>query len=105
FGVAAAVALARLARAAAERDRTRGLRRCGSRSLWASGLFMAPVSIVAPALLFACLLGCPVAMASFSKSAPRLSRCLHHHNPSARRPGGPRPRRRPTTQTACSLRQ
>jgi hypothetical protein len=55
--------------------------------LWAAGLFVAPVSTVAPALLFACFLLCLVAMSSFSKSAPHLSRCLHHHKPRARRPG------------------
>ena len=43
----------------------------------------------ASALVFARLLVCLVAIASFSKSAPRLSRCLHHHEPGARaRQGG-----------------
>jgi hypothetical protein len=50
---------------------------------------MTLVSTFAAALVFACLLVCLVAMASFSISAPRLSRCLHRHKPGggARRGG------------------
>ena len=42
---------------------------------------MTLVSTFAVAFVFACLLVCLVAMASISISAPRLSRCLHHHKP------------------------
>ena len=42
---------------------------------------MTLVLAFAAAFVFACLLVCLVAMASFSISAPRLSRCLHHHKP------------------------
>jgi hypothetical protein len=42
-----------------------------------------PVSTFGSGLVFACLLVC-LAMASLSNSAPRLSRCLHHHEPGAR---------------------
>jgi len=48
---------------------------------------MTLASTFAAAFVFACLLVCLVAMASFSISAPRLSRCLHHHKPGAWRPG------------------
>jgi hypothetical protein len=50
----------------------------------APDLLVLSVSTFASAFLFACLLVFPVAMASFSKSAPRLSRCLDHHKPGAR---------------------
>jgi len=39
----------------------------------------------------ACLLVGLVAMASFSISAPRLSRCLHHHKPGDWGQAGRRP--------------
>ena len=42
---------------------------------------MAPGSTFASALVVACLLVWLAAMALLSKSAPRLSRCLHHHKP------------------------
>jgi len=42
---------------------------------------MTLVSTFVAAFVFACLLVCLVAMASFSISATRLSRCLHHHKP------------------------
>jgi hypothetical protein len=67
--------------AAAERDRTRGLRRFGSGLLLPTGWFVTRVSTFASTLVFVGSLGCLVAMASFSISAPRLSRCLHHHEP------------------------
>jgi hypothetical protein len=44
---------------------------------------MTPGSTFVSALAFACLLVCLVAMAVFSTSAPRRSRCLHHHKPGA----------------------
>jgi len=75
-------------RAAAERDRTRGLRRSGLRSPLPTGLLMTPISTLTSVLAFACLLVCLMAMASFSISAPRLSRCLHHHKPGDWGPGG-----------------
>ena len=49
---------------------------------------MTLVLAFAAAFVFAGLLVCLVAMASFSISAPRLSRCLHHHKPGGLRPGG-----------------
>ena len=48
----------------------------------------------ASALVFACLLVCLVAMASFSVSAPRLWRCLHRHKPGGWGQARRRPRRR-----------
>src|SRR6516162_9221900 len=79
----AAVASAGPLRAAAARDRVRRLRRFGWRSLLRSGLLVTLGSTVASVLLFTGLLVCLVAMASFSISASRLSRCLHHHKPGA----------------------
>ena len=86
-GSAAPVAPARLVRAATECDRARRLPRCGSCSPLGAGPFVTPVSTFASAFVFARLLVC-LAMASLSKSAPRLSRCLHHLKPGARWPGG-----------------
>src|SRR5262249_40043430 len=71
-----------------------------SRSLLVFGFFVPPVSAFASALVFACLLVCLIAIASFSKSAPRLSRCLHHHEPSARARRGGDHGGRPSTPTA-----
>ncbi len=92
FRAAGAVAAVGLVSADAARSRGRGLRLSGWRSVSAAGLFAAPGLIFALALLFArCLLVCWVGMASFSTSAPRPSRCLHHHKPGSG-PGGRRPR-------------
>src|SRR6516162_2485964 len=96
----AAVASTRPLRAAAARDRVRRLRRFDWRSLLRSGLFVTLGSTVASVLLVNGLLVCLVAMASFSISAPRLSRCLHHHKPGDWGQAGRRPRRRPSTPIA-----
>src|SRR6202043_3130787 len=84
FGTAAAFASARSVRTAPECDRARRLRCCGSCSLLSTGLLLALLSTLTFAFVFAWLLVCLVATASFSESAPRLSRCLHHHEPGAR---------------------
>src|SRR3984893_6334817 len=99
FGIAAAFAAARSVRAAPDCDSARRLPRWGSCSLLATAFLVVPVSTFGSGLVFACLLVC-LAMASLSNSAPRLSRCLHHHEPGARRPGGAATSRRPSTHTA-----
>ena len=71
-------------RAVLERNRARRFRCCGSCPLSATDLVLAPVSTFASAFVFAFALVRLVAVASLSKSAPRLSRCLHHHEPGAR---------------------
>jgi hypothetical protein len=101
-GSAALVAPARSVPAATECDRTRRLPRFGSCSLLGTGVFVAPVSTFASAFVFARLLVC-LAMASLSKSAPRLSRCLHHLKPGARRPGGAATSRRRSHGQQCSF--